>query len=150
MDICMAAELLEHVAEWKVCLRAFAQVLRPGGVLFLSTSNVLCPIQHEFNVPLYSWYPAPLKRRYERLAVTTRPEVANYVKYPAVNWFSAYSLGAELSRQGFRTMDRFDLIDTDNKGGTAKFAVACIRKFPPLRFLGHVCTSGTIILGIKQ
>jgi 2-polyprenyl-6-hydroxyphenyl methylase/3-demethylubiquinone-9 3-methyltransferase len=150
MDVCIAAELLEHVVDWEVCLQVFARVLRPGGVLFLTTSNALCPVQYEFNLPLYSWYPRRLKRRYERLAVTTRPELANYVKYPAVNWFSAYSLGAELSRQGFRTMDRFDLFDTADKTKATGFVITCIRKLPPLRFLAHVCTSGTIVLGIKE
>jgi ubiquinone/menaquinone biosynthesis C-methylase UbiE len=41
----------------------------------------LCPFQQEFNLPLYSWYPNFLKRYFERLAVTTRPKLANYVKY---------------------------------------------------------------------
>ncbi len=62
--------------------------MRPGGVLYLTTTSCLCPSQMEFRLPLYSWYPGFLKRRYERLAKTTRPELANFAIYPAVHWFS--------------------------------------------------------------
>ena len=92
MDVCMVPELLEHVAEWQTCLREFVRILRPGGVLLLTTSNKLCPVQQEFNLPLYSWYPGPIKRYFERLAVTSRPDLANFAKYPAVHWFSYYGL----------------------------------------------------------
>ncbi len=149
MDICIALELLEHVAEWQACLREFTRILRPGGVLFLTTTNKLCPRQLEFNLPLYSWYPAPLKRRFERLAVTTRPALANFAKYPAVNWFSFYSLRASLAKLGFRSLDRFDIMDTRNKPESAKLIVRSVRAVPSLRWLAHVCTSGTTVLAIK-
>jgi 2-polyprenyl-3-methyl-5-hydroxy-6-metoxy-1,4-benzoquinol methylase len=150
MDGCIALELLEHVEDWRSCVREFVRVLRPGGVLFLSTTNTLCPRQHEFNLPLYSWYPERLKRHFERLAFTTRPDLANYAKYPAVNWFSPYSLGAELARQGLTTRDRFDVVDTANKSRAAKLIITSIRALPPLRFLAHVCTPSTSLLGIRQ
>jgi ubiquinone/menaquinone biosynthesis C-methylase UbiE len=75
MDICLAIELLEHVADWRRCLDEFTRVLRKGGALFLTTTNTLCPKQQDFDLPLYSWYPAWAKRHYERLASTTRPEL---------------------------------------------------------------------------
>lgn len=148
MDVCLAVELLEHVADWESCLKEFTRVLRPGGVLFMSTTNKLCPVQHEFNLPMYSWYPAPLKRRYERLSVTTRPQLANYAKYPAVNWFSFYSLRDWLS-DNFESMDRFDLMDTSNKGSAAKAVIASVRAIPALRWLAHVATPSTFILATK-
>jgi len=92
VDVCLLPELLEHVADWEACLLEAARSLDAGGLLYVSTTNALCPIQDEFNLPLYSWYPGFVKRRYERLAVTTRPAVANYAKSPAVNWFSFYDL----------------------------------------------------------
>jgi ubiquinone/menaquinone biosynthesis C-methylase UbiE len=150
VDICLAVELLEHVADWTSCLNEFARILRPKGVLFLSTTNKLCPRQAEFTLPLYSWYPAPAKRYCERLAFTTRPQIANYAKYPAVNWFSYYSLRKALKERGFETvMDRFDLIDTTKKGIIANAVVASVGAFPPFRLLGHVATEGTAVLGLK-
>jgi 2-polyprenyl-6-hydroxyphenyl methylase/3-demethylubiquinone-9 3-methyltransferase len=149
-DVVIALELLEHVAPWRRCLDEFVRVLRPGGVMFVTTTNVLCPYQSEFNLPLYSWYPAPLKRYYERLASTTRPALANYAKYPAVNWFTYYGLEKILAPQGFRCLDRFDIMDAEGKGGAAKAVLGAVRALPPLRFAAQVCTAGTRILAIKS
>ena len=102
MDVCIAPELLEHVADWQTCLNEFIRILKPGGVLFFSTTNKLCPAQQEFTLPLYSWYPRFLKRYFEHLAITTRPEIAGYAKYPAVNWFSFYQLRQYFLKIGCR------------------------------------------------
>lgn len=150
MDICLVPELLEHVQHWEACLDQFARILRPGGVLFLSTNNKLCPIQQEFNLPLYSWYPGPLKRHFERLAVTTKPQIANYAKYPAVNWFSFYGLNSELKDRGLKSMDRFDVMDTHRQTVPIKFIVSLIRAVPPIRFLSHVATPYTQLLAKKS
>jgi ubiquinone/menaquinone biosynthesis C-methylase UbiE len=149
MDVCIALELLEHVVDWQRCLDEFTRVLRPGGVLYFSTTNRLCPKQQEFNLFAYSWYPAPLKRHFERLASTTRPAVANYAMYPAVNWFTPYELHRELARRGFASFDRFDLIDTSEKGKAARFVVASIRAVPALRLLANFCHSSSMLLGMK-
>jgi ubiquinone/menaquinone biosynthesis C-methylase UbiE len=150
MDVCLLVELLEHVPLWQPCLDECARVLRPGGILVITTSNKLCPIQQEFNLPLYSWYPAALKRYFERLAVTTRPQLANYAKYPAVNWFSFYGLRAELAERGLDSLDRFDVIDLPNKHAWIRAVVHCLRTVPPLRWLGHVATPGTTVLAVKS
>jgi 2-polyprenyl-6-hydroxyphenyl methylase/3-demethylubiquinone-9 3-methyltransferase len=151
MDVCLVPELLEHVADWESCLDEFARVLRPGGLLYLSTTNRLCPKQAEFNLPLYSWYPRPLQRRYERLAVTTRPELANFAKYPAVHWFTFYSLRDALTARGFEPgRDRFDLVDLSSRGALARITVNTLRALPPLRWLGHVLTPYSVVLACKQ
>jgi 2-polyprenyl-3-methyl-5-hydroxy-6-metoxy-1,4-benzoquinol methylase len=150
MDVCLLPDLLEHVADWQSCLTEAARILRPGGLLYLSTTNVLCPKQQEFNLPLYSWYPAPLKRYCERLAVTTHPEFVNHAKYPAVHWFSFYGLRDFLKPLGFpRCLDRFDLIDVTGKGPRARAAVRFARAVPLLRFLGHVATPSTYLVAVK-
>ena len=151
MDVCLLPELLEHVADWQSCLNEAARILRPGGLLYLSTTNVLCPKQQEFNLPLYSWYPARLKRYCERLAVTTRPEIANYAKYPAVHWFSFYGLRDFLEPLGFpRCLDRFDLIDVTGKSPGAQTVGRFARAVPLLRFLGHVATPSTYLVAVKH
>jgi 2-polyprenyl-3-methyl-5-hydroxy-6-metoxy-1,4-benzoquinol methylase len=150
MDVCLVPELLEHVADWQSCVNEAVRVLRPGGLLYLSTTNVLCPKQQEFNLPFYSWYPGPLKRYCERLAVTTRPAIANYAKYPAVHWFSFYGLRSYLQPRGLRCLDRFDLIDTDAKSAPARAVIRLVRDVPPLRFLGHVATPSTYLVAVKD
>ena len=150
IDICVAIELLEHVVEWERCLDEFTRVLRPGGALFITTTNTLCPKQQEFDLPFYSWYPGFLKRRYERLAKTTRPELASFATYPAVNWFTFYGLQRELSRRGCRSEDRFTIANIQNKPGLKRASFHLVRALPPLRLLAHIATPSTWILAIKK
>ena len=149
MDICLMPELLEHVAEWQDCLNECARVLKTNGLLFLSTTNKLCPVQQEFELPFYSWYPSPLKRRYERLAITTRPELVSHAKYPAVNWFTFFSLRSYLKNLGFECMDRFDIAALRQGNRTAS-VLTLLRAIPLLRFLGHVLTPYTVVIALKQ
>jgi 2-polyprenyl-3-methyl-5-hydroxy-6-metoxy-1,4-benzoquinol methylase len=150
MDICLAVELLEHIAEWEQCLDEFTRVLRPGGALFLTTTNALCPKQQEFDLPFYSWYPGRLKRRYEHLAKTTRPELASFATYPAVNWFTFYGLRKELARRGCRSYDRLDVVNASEKTAAKRVVIRLARALPPVRFLAHVATPSTWILAIKN
>ncbi len=150
MDVCLLPELLEHVADWQSCVNEAVRVLRPRGLLYLSTTNVLCPKQQEFNLPLYSWYPGALKRYFERLAVTTRPAIANHAKYPAVNWFSFYRLRDFLEPLGFHCLDRFDLINTAGKAALTRAVIRLVRQVSVLRFLGHMATPSTYLVAVKS
>jgi ubiquinone/menaquinone biosynthesis C-methylase UbiE len=149
MDVCIMPQLLEHVAEWQACLDETARILRHGGMLFLSTTNKLCPLQDEFNLPLYSWYPGFVKRRYVELARTTRPDISNYATYPAVNWFTYYGLRSALFERGFDCLDRFDTVDTNGSKMKAA-AIGLIRAVPPMRVGAHVLSKYSQVLGIKH
>jgi 2-polyprenyl-6-hydroxyphenyl methylase/3-demethylubiquinone-9 3-methyltransferase len=115
----------------------------------MTTTNRLCPRQEEFNLPLYSWYPRRAKRHFEKLALTTRPAVANFAKYPAVNWFTFYQLQAYLSARGFVSLDRFDMMDLNGKGRAARMLVTSLRSIALLRLFGQICTSSTRVLALK-
>jgi 2-polyprenyl-3-methyl-5-hydroxy-6-metoxy-1,4-benzoquinol methylase len=149
MDVCIALELIEHVVDWEGCMREFIRVLRPGGVLYLTTTNRLCPLQQEFTLPLYSWYPRFLKRYFEGLALTKRPDLVNYAFYPAVNWFTFYQLQAYLANKGFESFDRFQIMNTNGKGRAERGIIESMRAFSALRWFGQLCTPGTRILSIK-
>ena len=148
-DVCMMPELLEHVAQWQPVLDEVTRVIKPGGVLYLSTTNALCPLQEEFTLPGYSWYPQWLKRHYEHLATTTRPEIANFATYPAVNWFTPKQLSQELGKRGLTAYDRFDLLDIGTDSGAKKLVATACRRLPPIRFLAHCFTPSTMMLGVK-
>jgi 2-polyprenyl-6-hydroxyphenyl methylase/3-demethylubiquinone-9 3-methyltransferase len=149
-DVCLLPELLEHVEDWESCVLEAVRVLRPGGTILLSTTNVLCPIQQEFTLPCYSWYPAWLKQRVVRRAMSDSPQLANYASYPAVNWFSVYGLSRYLAKLSVKSSDRFDLVDLAGRGSLAAAMIGIIRAFPPARFVAHVLTEGTAIVGEKQ
>jgi 2-polyprenyl-6-hydroxyphenyl methylase/3-demethylubiquinone-9 3-methyltransferase len=150
MDVCLAPELLEHVPEWEKCLDEFDRILKKGGVLFITTSNRLCPKQNEFELPCYSWYPSKLKKYYEKLAVTTRPELVCHAEYPAVNWFSFFQLQKELKKKGYISFDRFDVMDTGKRALPIKIILAVIRTIKPIRFMAHVFTPYTTVYAIKK
>lgn len=150
MDVCLVLELLEHVGNWNSCLNEFDRILKPGGILFLTTTNNLCPSQQEFSLPVYSWYPSFVKRRIERLSLSKYPQWVNYARYPAVNWFNYFLLKKELSSHGYSSYDRFDVMDLTKRNAIARLIVGYIRKFSLLRLLAHVATPGTIVLAVKK
>jgi 2-polyprenyl-6-hydroxyphenyl methylase/3-demethylubiquinone-9 3-methyltransferase len=149
-DVVLMPELLEHVADWENCLSEATRVLRPGGVLYLSTTNRLCPKQQEFTLPLYSWYPRPLKRWCEAKALTTRPEWANHTRFPAVNWFTYFELQEWLARRDVRTLDRFDVMRRQPRGARVRAVAEAVCRVRPLRWLAHVATEGTTVWGHKR
>lgn len=149
-DVVLLPELLEHVVDWEGCLEEAVRVLRPGGLLYLSTSNRLCPRQQEFDLPLYSWYPNRIKRWCERKAVSTHPEWVSHARYPAVNWFTYYDLRDWFVVRGFRTMDRFDALARVPLSRSGRLAIGAIQRASLLRFFGHVLTEGTTVWAIKS
>lgn len=149
-DVCLLPELLEHVPRWEPCLDEIQRVLRPGGLLFISTTNTLCPVQREYRLPLFSWYPSPLKRFFARQAAGPRPQLANYATYPAVNWFNFYSLRRALVARGFTAFwDRFDMAAARGVAGRKGAILAVLRGSRLARFVGYVTSPGCQIVAAK-
>lgn len=149
MDVCLMPELLEHVPDWGKVLDECARILRPRGILYLTTTNKLSPHQQEFRLPLYSWYPSPLKRYCERLAKTTHPGLAGYATYPAVNWFTYFQLRRELARRGLKSKDKFEVMDTAGSGALKTSLVSAIRTLPPLRWFALAALPYSSVVAIK-
>lgn len=150
MDVCLVPELLEHVPLWREVLDEATRVLRPKGLLFLTTTNKLCPIQQEFKLPLYSWYPGKLKRYCEHLATTTHPELAGHAVYPAVNWFTFHQLKRELQGRGLDSLDKFDVIDRSHFGPIKNTLTSAILSSSLLRWIALAATPYTRIIAIKR
>ena len=148
-DIVLVSELLEHLAEWEPCVNEVLRVLRPGGIVYFSTTNRLCPIQQEFTLPGYSWYPSFVKKRCERLAVTTHRHWVQFTSFPAVHWFSFYQLRNYLDARGVTARDRFDVMDAD-VSPLRVATLAAIRSSQILRFAAHVLTPFTVVVGFRR
>lgn len=148
-DVCMTIELIEHVESWECCLDEVTRVVKPGGMLVLTTSNVLCPVQHEYRLPLYSWWPAPMKRRAFQLASTKYPVLANYSPCPARHWFTVFQLEHELQARGMRTYDRLDMMDLSDKPAIFKRLIETARNHTAARWLLYLVLTGTIVFAVK-
>jgi 2-polyprenyl-6-hydroxyphenyl methylase/3-demethylubiquinone-9 3-methyltransferase len=146
-DVVLSEELLEHVTNWKACLDESCRVLRPGGLLVLTTTNVLSPRQHEFALPLYSWWPTPLKRWAVGRARSTHPHWANHTSWPALHWFSPFGLGRELRRRGLVPLDRLDVMDLQERPLPLRGLVRAARVLPPVRAALYLFFPGIILYG---
>jgi 2-polyprenyl-6-hydroxyphenyl methylase/3-demethylubiquinone-9 3-methyltransferase len=111
-DIAYLKDLLEHVEDYRTCLRSVLRKLRSGGLLYVATTNVVCPLQLEYHgVGPYSWYPTWLKERIRHYAMTKNPAIVMNTPYPALHWFHRQSLRRALLEAGFRrTWDLYDLV----------------------------------------
>jgi 2-polyprenyl-6-hydroxyphenyl methylase/3-demethylubiquinone-9 3-methyltransferase len=149
-DVCMTIELIEHVESWQRCLDEVCRVVRPGGMLVLTTSNVMCPVQHEYRLPMYSWWPAPLKRVGFRLASTKYPALANYSPCPARHWFTVFQLESELERRGMQAFDRLDMMDLKNRPAAVATLIEAARHNRIVKALLYLFLTGTIVFGVKK
>jgi 2-polyprenyl-6-hydroxyphenyl methylase/3-demethylubiquinone-9 3-methyltransferase len=111
-DIAYLKDLLEHLEDYRQCLGSVHRKLRPGGLLYVATTNVACPLQLEYQgVGPYSWYPRWLKDRIRHYAMTRKPAIVSNTPHPALHWFSRRTLAAALRESGFaRTWDLYDLV----------------------------------------
>jgi len=149
-DVCLVPELLEHVSEWLTCLKECVRVLKPHGILYISTTNKICPLQHEYNLPLFSWYPNFLKNYYYKKAITTRKDLASYATYPAINWFTPYSLTYELKKMDMISYNRFEIMHICTESIGKKLMSGIIKKNRVLDFIGHLVSRGTRVVAYKR
>jgi len=118
-DVVYANSVMEHVRGWREALSEVHRVLRPGGLLFVGTTNRLYPISTEMDFPLYQWLPLAVQKR---VAIWKRgPEIME--NGFAWNHFTPMGLRRSLIGIGFREVfDVFDLVRSDDLKGVKKLA----------------------------
>jgi ubiquinone/menaquinone biosynthesis C-methylase UbiE len=98
-DYVVLLSVLEHVRDWRKTLAEAVRVLKPGGVLYASTTNRFCPRQHEIRyIWGFGYLPAPFRRAIYFLAMRYRPGLVHYTDLPAYHWFSYNQLARELRK----------------------------------------------------
>lgn len=99
-DVILMESVLEHVDSPSISLAEAFRVLRPGGVLYIETTNrhrfSLLGWNDEFRVRFYNWFPALVKESYVHRHLNYDPTLANLSERPAVHWFTF----SELCRLG--------------------------------------------------
>lgn len=123
-DIVKADSVFEHVEDWQAGLRSVAAILRPRGVLILSTTNRFWPLSGEFWLPFYSWLPN--RFRYWLRQVIEGPDVMRFgIDF---HQFTYPMLRQGLESAGFtRVYDVADLLDPERLNHPTWWKVALLR-----------------------
>lgn len=150
-DIVYANSLLEHVPDWERCVDEWVRVLASGGLLWIETTNVLCPRQAEFRwIPLYSWWPGFMKRLVVHLARGPFPSLANYTPWPAVHWFSFFQLRTFLEARGLSVRDRFDCLDMTRIGMAKRLVRNLAVSSEVARRFAYVLVSPLVVIASRS
>ena len=140
---------MEHARGWRSAIQEAHRVLRPGGLLFIGTTNRLYPISTEIDFPLYQWLPLSLQIR---IAVRKKgPDVME--NGLAWNHFTPMGLRRALLDAGFsRVLDVFDLVRPQDLNGAKRLArpfLGFLRSVRPARVPLFTLISTTNLWAIK-
>jgi len=151
-DFILLNATLEHVRDWKKVIVEIYRVLKPGGLVYLSTTNRLCPFQQEVkHFPFFSYLPQRMRDK----IIDRYPALVDYALFPARHWFSYYALSTSLLSVGFtKTWDIIDVIDVheipEGVWKISKPFLPILKVLPhPLRFPIYFAIPGTILYASK-
>ena len=156
-DICIALNVLEHVADWKKTVNEVARILKPGGIAYFQTTNALYPFPVEVKyLPCLGYIPFRLRHRIIGMIATRFPNLVGHSLTPAQYWFTQTGLRKALSIVGFeQSWDIFDLINRQDIPLRFRF-LSCllplIKKlpYPYIRDIAHLPRAGVILICQKS
>lgn len=107
--------VLEHVDSVVLSLEEAYRILKPGGILFIRTTNrsrfSFTGVNWEFTTRFYNWFPRIVKESYVFKQLHYKPELARYSPRPAVHWFTFPELCKQGRNVGFaRFYSPYDLL----------------------------------------
>lgn len=133
-DFVVAESTLEHVDDWRRAVAEAARVTKPGGVLHMTTSNRLWPIQAEIRkFPFFSYLPNQAQRRIYEWAMREKPELVAYTHLPAYHWLTWWQLGGEMRKHGldpYRWPELMDESDIPARAERYKPAIMALLRSP--------------------
>ena len=92
LDLVFFENVLEHVESPSQCMNEMYRVLRPGGLVLVTTTNrhrfSARGINDEFTTPFFNWLPGLIQESYVHRQLHFEPALANMTERPAVHWFS--------------------------------------------------------------
>jgi SAM-dependent methyltransferase len=120
-DFANLSSLLEHVDDWRKTLREAARVLKPGGVLYLSTNNRFWPIQAEIRyLHGFGYLPVRLQRRIYAWVMDHRPEMIGHTHLPAIHWLTYWQIADELRQASLEPHSWAQLMDEGDIPASAR------------------------------
>jgi 2-polyprenyl-6-hydroxyphenyl methylase/3-demethylubiquinone-9 3-methyltransferase len=157
-DVVFLESVLEHVDSPEQSLSEVFRVLRPGGLVYVTTTNRLAlgyPDNGEYTVPLFGKLPRLVRESYIFQHLHYQPSLARYTERPAVHWFTFADL-CELGRrvgfhQFYNSLDLRrpdDVLTTDSrwKRLVARRLMTTIQRSPWLRAIALTQMGGEIIM----
>lgn len=97
-SLVLLENVLEHVDSVRKTLEECFRILKPGGLLYVLTTNrhrfSLTGINWEFTTRYFNWFPRTVRESYVVAQLHHRPELARYSPRPAVHWFTHAELCA--------------------------------------------------------
>jgi SAM-dependent methyltransferase len=147
-DVVIAASVFEHVQRYGLGLAKIYEALRPGGVLYLSSTNKFSPRSGEFpDVPLYGWFPYSIRRR-----IRVSRQGPDIVRSSGIdfNQFTYWGLSRHLKSLGFsRVLDRFEYLPLERFGPGKANVLRAIRASRVLQLLARSVDTGTRFICVK-
>jgi ubiquinone/menaquinone biosynthesis C-methylase UbiE len=150
-DVVHASGVIEHVLDVDRAFQEINRVLKRGGVFWFNAASAMCPRQDEIRVlPLFGWYPDPLKRKIMNWAKDAQPHWVGHTRAPAINWFTPSKARALLTKHGFgRVYDRWDLRGSSEGGALHGMALRVMRVIPASKVLADVVVPGCSFAAVK-
>ncbi len=152
-DFVIVHSVLEHVRYWKAVIDEIYRVLKHGGLVFISTTNKLYPLQGEVShFPFFSYLPQRIKDK----IIDSHPAWVSHALFPARHWFTPYGLRNALLDEGFtKVWDVIDMVKPEQVSHgiwqISKPFLPLIKKIPHfLRFPFYLFILGGTALWAKK
>jgi 2-polyprenyl-6-hydroxyphenyl methylase/3-demethylubiquinone-9 3-methyltransferase len=154
-DVVLCESILEHVESPRLSLTEIHRVLKPGGVVWITTTNrwdfSLTGRNGEYNFPFFNWLPPVFQEAYVHHHLHFDPSLANYSLRPAVHWFTYADLCRRGRDVGFRRFySILDVVElTDPTIASSRFRRSVLRlvqRRPLFRALALTQVGHTMIM----
>jgi len=146
-DVVIGESVFEHVEHWQKALRRVFNALKPGGVLFFSSTNKFSLRSGEYSFPLYGWLPD--RWRYRLRVARQGPDIMKLgIDF---NQFTHWRLRRFFRELGFpKVLDRVEAADLDGIANPWKRTLlkAC-RRCALVRWVVLLFCDATIFVCVK-